>query len=169
MKVASESIASDEHRGALAGRLLKQLKRLEGQERADAVARLGELSPGLPSDLMMTDEQVRALAAAGMDIGAHTVNHPILSLLDDEACRWEIDESARYLETLTGVRPRHFAYPNGNYTQALMDLLDRMGFASATILEDRLVHAGAPVQALPRIGVGRYDPLARLKLRLVGI
>ena len=50
-----------------------------------------------------------------------------------------------------------------------MDTLDELGFISATILEDRLILEKDPALALPRIGVGRYDTMERLKLRLVGI
>ena len=63
--------------------------------------------------LMMTAEQVSELAALGFDIGAHTVNHPILNELSSAEARREIEESRDWVEQVTGKKPLSFAYPNG--------------------------------------------------------
>ena len=50
-------------------------------QREPWIAKLREAAvhPDLPDDLMMSSEQVRELHAAGMEIGGHTVRHPILT------------------------------------------------------------------------------------------
>jgi peptidoglycan/xylan/chitin deacetylase (PgdA/CDA1 family) len=94
--------------------LIRQLKYLPMAERQRQVDRLVDLAGvALPDDLMMTTAQVRKLHAAGMGIGAHTVNHPILARLDDSAAREEIAQGKLALEDMIGASVPLFAYPNG--------------------------------------------------------
>ena len=67
----------------------------------------------LPTDLMLTSAQVRALHHAGMQIGAHTVTHPILAVLEPGAMYDEMVLSKRFLETIVDQRVGLFAYPSG--------------------------------------------------------
>jgi len=63
---------------------------------------------------LMTMEELSTLAAfGGIEIGGHTVNHPILARASAAMQRYEIAENLRSIEQSTGVRPRAFAYPNG--------------------------------------------------------
>ncbi len=95
-------------------RLLAALKYLPLEERQKRVDQLAaETSASLPSDLMMTADQVRHLCASGMGIGAHTVTHPILAELGPERAECEIRDSKRRLEAITGSPVAVFAYPNG--------------------------------------------------------
>jgi peptidoglycan/xylan/chitin deacetylase (PgdA/CDA1 family) len=94
--------------------LIGQLKYLPMAERQQQVDRLVELAGvALPDDLMMTTAQVRKLHAAGMGIGAHTVNHPILARLADREAREEIAQGKLALEDMIGATVPLFAYPNG--------------------------------------------------------
>lgn len=62
----------------------------------------------------MSWEQVRALAGAGIQFGAHTVTHPILALCDDRQAQQEIEQShARLVTELRRPLPV-LAYPNGD-------------------------------------------------------
>ena len=96
-------------------RLIEIAKYLPPSERQDLTLRL-EASAGCGEGskvLMLTAEMVRTLSREGIAIGAHTVSHPILTRLEDEQARLEIEESKRQLEAITGERVRFFAYPNG--------------------------------------------------------
>jgi peptidoglycan/xylan/chitin deacetylase (PgdA/CDA1 family) len=94
--------------------LIGKLKYLEPQAR---LARVDEIAAHvgreLPNDLMMTETQLRELHAQGIEIGAHTVNHPILTRIDDDRARAEILGSKRRLEEIVGKPITTFAYPNG--------------------------------------------------------
>lgn len=58
--------------------------------------------------------ELRALASRGLDIGSHTVSHPILSKIEGGVeLRREISDSKTRIERETGVKVRHFCYPNG--------------------------------------------------------
>lgn len=161
-------------RWAQIGPVLEALKAVDPARRdmlaAEVIAQAPRDAEGFTPLHPMTLSQLKELAAhPQVTIGAHSHGHELLDQLSIEAARASIARSRDLLESWTGAPVHHFAYPNGNYTPALMTALDDLGFASATILEDRLMHRGAPAQSLPRIGVGRYDSLSRLKLRLVGV
>lgn len=98
------------------GAIIKYAKYLAPEHR-ESLTREIELhckSPNRPN-LMLTNTMLRALVAAGMEIGAHTVSHPILSNVSDEFANSEIIESKKVLEAAIDGVVRYFAYPNGKF------------------------------------------------------
>lgn len=69
------------------------------------------------SELMLSHEQLRRLRRAGMQIGAHTVSHPILTGLPAAQVRQEVVGGKRQLEAILGEKVGLFAYPNGKWGQ----------------------------------------------------
>ncbi len=67
----------------------------------------------------------------GHEVSCHTVNHPDLTLLTDEAVRREILDDRRRLEDLTGQPVRGLAYPFGTWDDRLVALLPDLGIAYA--------------------------------------
>jgi len=102
-------------------------------------ARLEELchlvSVTLPQNVMMTAEQIKQLHLAGMEIGGHTVNHPILTRLDRETAYTEIENGKKILEEIVQAPVRLFAYPNGkpgqDYSPDHVAILKEIGFDAA--------------------------------------
>ena len=127
-------------------------------------------APGFTPMAPMTRAQLQEVAAHPLvTIGAHSHGHELLDRITPDAARASIARSKELLEAWTGQTIDHFAYPNGNSAPAVVEILKDLGFRSATILGDRLAHASDPALLLPRISVGRYDALERLRLRLVNI
>ncbi len=89
----------------------------------------------LRQDLMLTAEMVRTLSKNGIDIGGHTVNHPILTRIDDEAARREIVDSKQQLEAIIGKPVTLFAYPNGkrgfDFDERHVRMVREAGFQAA--------------------------------------
>jgi peptidoglycan/xylan/chitin deacetylase (PgdA/CDA1 family) len=117
-------------------RLLMTLKYLPQEERDAKVKHLRETVGGaLPDNLMMSLEQLRQLADSGMEIGAHTVSHPILARLDNESARAEIANGRSSLEAITGRKVHLFAYPNGkpgeDYGGEHVAMVRELGFSAA--------------------------------------
>jgi len=67
----------------------------------------------LAHGLMLTTDMLLELDRNGIEIGSHTVTHPILTSLDDDTARREIIDSKRQLEVVLGKPVTLFAYPNG--------------------------------------------------------
>ena len=108
----------------------------------------------LPEDLMMTPAQVLALHHAGMQIGAHTVSHPILAQLDTDSARAEVVGSRDALQDLLGEPVTLFAYPNGkpdvDYSVANVELVKAAGFDAAFSTAWGAVNCSSDRHQLPR-------------------
>jgi peptidoglycan/xylan/chitin deacetylase (PgdA/CDA1 family) len=138
-------------------RVIGAWKRLPPAERQRRVAALVERARAKPpDDLMMSSAQVRELASSGMDIGAHTVSHPILrSITDDEAAA-EMRDSREALEKLTSAPVGTFAYPNGrlgdDYEARHAEIARRVGFELAVSTNGGAARAESDPYQLPRFG-----------------
>ena len=73
------------------------------------------------------EEETRAIAEAGFEIGNHSENHLNMPRLDDETMRAEIESVNAAVEGLTGVRPTFFRAPYGDYSDRLMTAVEELG------------------------------------------
>ncbi|RME88354.1 MAG: polysaccharide deacetylase family protein [Anaerolineae bacterium] len=62
---------------------------------------------------MLTWEQIREMREGGIEFGAHSVTHPILTRIPLAQAKEEIETSKRHIEEETGEPVLAFAYPNG--------------------------------------------------------
>jgi peptidoglycan/xylan/chitin deacetylase (PgdA/CDA1 family) len=60
-----------------------------------------------------TADDVRQMAAEGMEIGSHTVNHLNLASIPLSQAVWEMNQSKTDLESIVGAPVTDFAYPEG--------------------------------------------------------
>ena len=98
------------------------------------VARLNVPKKCEDKTLMLSWDEVKAMAQHGILFGAHTANHPILSRLDPQRVREEIRASSQAIESNLGVAPKTFAYPNGlrdDFNGTTKALLQEAGFQCA--------------------------------------
>lgn len=116
--------------------IITSIKYLPEQERAEKAARIAEIAKAaMPTHLMMTTPQVRALHDAGMLIGGHTGSHPILARLQLDDAEQEIRRGKETLENIIGEQVKIFAYPNGkpheDYKSEHADMVRKLGFQAA--------------------------------------
>lgn len=163
-------IEGEDDRRRLAENLLKTVKHQQPAQRQLSVERVCQLLDAeLPTNLMMSSDQVRQLAAAGMEIGAHTVTHPILRLLSDAEAQREVRDSRVALEAIINGRVSAFAYPNGrpgdDYSSRDRDLVASLGFDFALSTRWGAAASRSDVYQLPRFTPWDATPprwLARL-------
>lgn len=156
---------SIESRRRAIDQLLPAIKYLEPAQREAAVTLVQQAAgEPLPDDLMMRSDQVVALRRAGMQIGAHTRTHPILTRLDEQAAVEEIRGSKRDLESLLGEPVKLFAYPNGkpgsDYGPSHANMVRDAGFAAAVSTAP-----GCGTTASDRYQLPRFLPWDRGRLR----
>ena len=72
-------------------------------------------------------DAVRALVAAGHELGCHGVTHTAFDTLDAHAARWEIEQSVRLLRTFAPVSS--FRAPYLRFPEPYVRLLESAGFA----------------------------------------
>lgn len=81
----------------------------------------------------LTLGQLRAMEAAGHEIGGHTVNHAdLVATTPDEAVRQICDDRSRLLDW--GFDARSFAYPFARSTPAVQDAVRDCGYSSGRLL-----------------------------------
>lgn len=149
------SVGSVEQKRAAIGALLGRLKYLPNDERTETVARVVALSSSaMPSDLMMSSDQVLQLHRNGMIIGAHTRSHPILSSLSSGEALAEIRDGRARLESIVGTRVGLFAYPNGkpgqDYRSEHVDMVKTLGFDAAVSTAWGALRPGTDYFQIPR-------------------
>lgn len=144
--------------------LLSQLKYLSPPERQERIHLLAKsVGKCLPGNLMMTSEQVKLMRSAGMEIGAHTVSHPILTRLPLPEAEREILQSRDQLEGLLGDGVTSFAYPNGrpgeDYDRSHVEAVRKAGFKVCVSTSWGCSRRDDDLLQLPRITTWDRTPL----------
>jgi peptidoglycan/xylan/chitin deacetylase (PgdA/CDA1 family) len=134
---------SEEARGAIIERLAFDLK-----------APLPERPPAEYSAINWG--QAREMADARVEIGSHTLTHPILTGLSDERLREEVGQSRDRIQTALGRKVETFCYPNGDYDPRTRREVARAGYQLAVTTEVGLNDERDDPLALRRIH-GEYD------------
>jgi len=135
--------------------LINKIKYLPLDERHTLIERLYQLIPvTLPDNIMMTTDQLRQLHHAGMEIGGHTLNHPILARIDYKTAHDEIANGKSKLENIIQAPVRFFAYPNGkpgqDYLPEHVTLLKKIGFEAAFVTATGAANYESDIYQLPR-------------------
>jgi peptidoglycan/xylan/chitin deacetylase (PgdA/CDA1 family) len=149
------ALGTHEERRQAIGRILARLKYVEPVRRTTTALEIAKRAGArVPRELMMTKAEVRALHAAGMAVGAHTVTHPILAQIDVPRAREEMVESRAHLQDLTGAPVRLFAYPNGrpvhDYGPEHVTLARELGFEAAVSTAWGAARPGSDLFQIPR-------------------
>ena len=63
-----------------------------------------------------------------MEVGSHTINHPWLEKWPETTIRYELCESKKLLEDLTGEKVISVAYPYGNYDGLVIETAIKCGY-----------------------------------------
>ena len=107
----------------------------------------------------VTWAQVREMLAAGMEIGSHSMTHPFLDGLDEQAVRREFGDSKRLLEDRLGAPVHAASLPHGWERPALAPLLAELGYRVFCTSRVGWWHPGDPPLSMPRVGVRRGMPV----------
>jgi peptidoglycan/xylan/chitin deacetylase (PgdA/CDA1 family) len=105
---------------------------------------MGRPHPDLHGELIAGPQEIRELAEAGVEIGAHSVDHVALTGLEEEAALEQLRRSRATLEDLLGSAVTSMAYPFGALDERTKELAGRAGYEVACACS----------------GAGRWDPLS---------
>lgn len=101
-------------------------------------------------------------------VGSHTHGHELLDQLEPQDIVETLQTAHDDIAKITGRQPRHFAFPNGNFNEFVLDRLREMGYLTAvTTLPGRWTADVSQFQ-IPRLGIGRFDTRGQFKARLAG-
>ena len=104
-----------------------------------------------------TWSELNEMADSGLvEIGSHTVNHPILSSITDEESWEELVASRAQLERGLSRKVTAFCFPNGkpgDFRKTQIEQVKRAGYTCAVVTRYGMVSEQADLYDLPRIGI----------------
>ena len=120
-----------------------------------------------PARRLLDWDQVRALAARGIEFGGHTVTHPDLTELPLDELADEIRGARDRIEAELGVAPTSFAPPYGHSNARVIAEVRRWYRVSVGTRLDRVARGDDPCD-LPRIEMHYFRDLGRWRRHLEG-
>lgn len=142
--------------------MLHAMPQSEQQKVLDALREWAGAEPMCrPTHRLLDLPEVTSLARGGLvEIGAHTVTHPVLSILPVAMQRAEVQGSKSRLEEILGQPVSSFSYPYGSrsdYTVETVTLVREAGFTSACSCFPGMVQPSTERFQLPRVQVHDCD------------
>lgn len=134
LELALDDAAS---RGAAAHRINMALLTIPHDERAEAITCLAaELGVDLPARPprefgALEWDQVREMAAGGIEFGSHTATHAMLTQVSEDRIRAEVADSRACIEGELGFAAEVFAYPNGDMNEQVRQAVIDAGYLGA--------------------------------------
>ena len=112
----------------------------------------------------MTDDELRRLRAAGVEIGAHTVSHPDLTSLSRAEATDELRRSKAHLEEILDEKVTVAAYPYGSANEDTIAAMHRRR------LRRRLRNEGGRMVGSVQLagGIDNYTTMVGLRLKRDG-
>jgi len=140
-------------------RLLHSFPEAERRKVLDELLAWAGIEPlGRPSHRSLLHDEVVHMVEGGLvEVGAHTVTHPVLATLPVAAQRDEIHRSKASLEEILGHSVTSFSYPHGSYTPETTTLLREAGFTQACSSIGDVVWQSTDGFQLPRRIVKDWD------------
>ncbi|MCI0392818.1 MAG: polysaccharide deacetylase family protein [Acidobacteria bacterium] len=155
------SLSDDRSREEAAEKVNSELKRLSDEAKDEAIdsiaASLDITIPQAPPEEYASIgwDQAREMDAKGVEIGSHTMTHPILTNIGDTRLRCELSESRNQIEAVLRRPVEHFCYPNGDYDERVRKEAVRAGYRCAVTSTDGLNATGHDLFTLRRINTER--------------
>ena len=112
--------------------------------------------------------ELREMATAGMEIGSHSLTHPLLRHAPDAEIRREFGESKRILEDGLGRPVTLASLPYGSATPRLRAIVADLGYAVFCTSVPGLISAASDPLALPRIAIKQRTPARFLEQVIAG-
>ena len=108
--------------------------------------------------------QIRKLREEGVSIGAHSHNHHHMPDLNIEEVRKEIETSNKIFLRELGEIPRLFAYPYGETSSAIIEIIKEFNFKVAFGQHSGVINETSNFYYLPRFSLNeKYSELSRVK------
>jgi len=165
------STRTNKEKSQAASKIIQKIKHLTPQKRQSITDYLCDTYiNNLPDDLMLTNEQLLMLHQSNMEIGGHTVTHPIMSKTPFVQLQQEITNNKQTLESLLNTPIHFFAYPNGkpgqDYFPEQVQLIKDNGFKAAVSTQWGVANHKSDIFQLPRFTPWDLSPV-KFMIRMI--
>jgi peptidoglycan/xylan/chitin deacetylase (PgdA/CDA1 family) len=117
---------------------------------------------------ILTAEQLRELPSDLVQIGSHTLTHPMLSRLPEQEARAELSMSRTMLEEITGREVTLFSFPYGSFSAKLIAWCRDEGYERVFTTVPRLALSEPSEYVVGRVAVDPDDFPLEFHLKLHG-
>src|SRR5262245_20051981 len=151
------SLAGRQSRHFAAERINLALKEIDDEVKNEVINNIAELLgvelPNIPPAeyAAISPQQALEMDRNGVEIGSHTLTHPILTRVSDDRLYREVRDSRTHLESLLKHPVNHFCYPNGDYDHRVLREIVKSGYQSAVTTMDGFCERGDGLFELRRI------------------
>jgi hypothetical protein len=119
--------------------IIEKSKKIPDEKKNDFLKKLVNISDvdiphDLGLDINLSWDEVKEMSDTGIEFGAHTVNHPILTKISLDRAKFEIEQSKKDIEKRLDQSVNTFSYPNGtceDFNKKIIDLVKKSGFTCA--------------------------------------
>lgn len=148
----------------------KELKKMPEEKRLGILQELKKKVTPV-RDAMTIDQVISVSGSPYVTIGSHTQTHPILINCQDNQVYEELRESRQKLESWTGKEVVYFAYPNGDFGQREIRMLNTLNYRLAFCSEPRYLTPETLKEnyTLPRFGFLEGASAAENICRMTGV
>ncbi len=119
-----------------------------------------------PGDALLSADGVRALHAAGIEIGSHGATHRALPELSDADLEAEVKGSRETLEGVLGAPVTSFCYPYGAFDDRSAAAVKSAGYRAATVIRGGIQDDFSDAFRLKRVAVRGTNGLLDFSLAL---
>ncbi len=171
-EVGNYCFQSPEDRSRISLRIVDELKDLPDEKKNTLIEQLLiqcqiDIPVNLGKELLLSWDEVKEMSNAGIDFGAHSVNHPILTNIPLAQAKDEIISSKKDIEKRLGKEATAFCYPNGNYNPAIVGLVKSSGFKCAVTCSVSLINSHDSAYELGRVDV--IEDFNQMRVALCGL
>lgn len=127
-----------------------------------------EIPESVAEGMHLSWEEVKIMAAGGIEFGSHTSTHPLLSNVDAAQLEHELCESKKAIEDHLGQEALTLSYPVGGFNISVQEAAVKCGFRYAVSYEDGITsRSDFDRFGLPRIHVERNESLRLFRAKLM--
>jgi peptidoglycan/xylan/chitin deacetylase (PgdA/CDA1 family) len=138
------------------------IERLKEKNPADRDSFIASLQAALASSLngkqlngvgeFLNWNEIMQMSETGISFGSHTNTHPILTRVSESETLKELEESKAAIEARLKAC-RFFAYPNGDWSGPVRELVARCGYQAAFANSSGVWQPGTDLFAVPRVNI----------------
>ena len=122
----------------------------------------------MPSPDMLTWSQVREMHNYGIEFGAHTVTHKLLTHKSVDEATKEIRESGKLVCEFASSKTCAFCYPAGDYNKKIKEIVSESGYTCAFTVKPGINQSTDDLFALKRTAINGNDSLFDFRKKLAG-
>jgi peptidoglycan/xylan/chitin deacetylase (PgdA/CDA1 family) len=165
-------VVNKKNKNAAIKKILDFISKVDENQRIQVLTDIEEQSGVLLKDIehvrTLSREQIGTMCRHGFEIGSHTVSHPFLSRVNNITLDYELRESKKHIEEITGQEVISVGYPFGDFNQNVINKAYECGYLFGCSYQHGIIEYRPEVALkIPRIHIEENVTLSLFKSYLL--